>query len=217
MAHIFDLDSGSKHSASVPPDRSQDFEKDINIESAADKAKDANSVSICTSLPTLEFHYPRYEELPDKLMFLDEIVDYIGRVHSCIPLQARNGKYFTTAMASNYIKSGLTKPPIGKKYNKDHLCLMLFAASNKMLFSAEQVIRLSKRLFNDRPVDEVNDEFAECVETALTKMMGTGFYYGDSCARQNPPKDVLIDAVACAWAAHLLALMEVVDQDIDDD
>ncbi len=172
--------------------------------------QDQSSVSDShIDLPQLDFHWPRYDELPDKLMFLDEIVEFIGQVHACIPISARNGKKFTTAMASNYIKSGLTDPPIGKRYTRDHMCLIFFASSLKMVYTAEQVIALSKRLFRDRPIAEVNDEFAVCVEHAIKSISAT-LAPGECKHEIGNSSDPLLDVVAYAFASHAISLMALI-------
>lgn len=116
-----------------------------------------------------EFHYPRYEELPEELVFLDAIVKLVNESHAPIPFEMRrNGKLFTSSMASNYMKQGLTPPPVGKKYTRDHVCRIYFAAMMKLVFSTDNVLALTNKLFTEDNVASVNNALAETFEKSIS-------------------------------------------------
>ena len=116
----------------------------------------------------LDFHYPRYDELPEGLVFLDTIVKLVNRSHAPIPFEMRkNRKLFTSSMASNYIKQGLTPPPVGKKYTRYHVCRIYFAAMMKLVFSTDNVLALTERLFTEENAAAVNDALAETFEQSI--------------------------------------------------
>ena len=116
----------------------------------------------------MEFHYPRYDELPEALVFLEAIVKQVNDSHAPIPFEMRrNGKLFTSSMASNYIKQGLTPPPVGKKYTRDHICLIYFASMMKLVFSTDNVLALTNRLFTEDNVAAVNDALADTFEQSI--------------------------------------------------
>ena len=115
-----------------------------------------------------KFHYPRYGELPDDLVFLDAIVKLVNESHKPIPFEMRkNSKLFTSSMASNYIKQGLTPPPVGKKYTRDHICRIYFASMMKLVFSTDSVLALTNKLFTEDNVASVNDALAETFEHSI--------------------------------------------------
>ncbi len=189
-----------------------------------DKAESSQNANLDNLVSLMRFHYPRYEELPNELMFLDEIIVCIAQAHRCIPLKARNGKVFTNSMASNYIKSGLTGPPIGKKYTRDHHCLLMFAASMKLMYTAEQVLEFSRRLFGNRPVALVNDAIGEAIDqsfAAMARYLPLPADWKDDAGRDPASRlkrasdgwnddvnveDPLIDVIAYAFAAHTVSL-----------
>ena len=113
------------------------------------------------------FSYPFYDELPEGLMFARELVAYVNRVHAPLPARVRRGKVFTVPMATNYVKGGLTPPAIGRRYNRDHLALVLFAATAKLCFSAEEVYWLSEQLFEGDDVRSAHDAIAHALNDAL--------------------------------------------------
>ena len=113
------------------------------------------------------FAYPLYDELPEGLMFARELVAYVNRVHAPLPDRVRRGKVFTTPMATNYVKGGLTPPAIGRRYSRDHLALVLFAATAKLCFSAEEVYWLAEQLFADGDIRTAHDAFAHAMNDAF--------------------------------------------------
>jgi len=113
------------------------------------------------------FSYPFYDELPEGLMFARELVAFVNRVHAPLPTRVRRGKVFTVPMATNYVKGGLTPPAIGRRYDRDHLALVLFAATAKLCFSAEEVYWLSEQLFEGGNVRSTHDAIARALNDAL--------------------------------------------------
>ena len=113
------------------------------------------------------FAYPLYDELPEELMFARDLVTYVNHVHAPLPDRVRRGKVFTVPMATNYVKGGLTPPAIGRRYNRDHLALVLFAATAKLCFSAEEVYWLAEKLFAGGNVRAGHDAFARALNDAI--------------------------------------------------
>ena len=120
------------------------------------------------------FAYPSYDELPEGLLFARELVAYVNRVHAPLPDRVRRGKVFTVPMATNYVKGGLTPPAIGRRYNRDHLALVLFAATAKLCFSAEEVYWLAEQLFEGRDVRTAHDAIARALNDALAGKPASG-------------------------------------------
>ena len=64
------------------------------------------------------FRLPRYQEIPDVGLYLEQATKYICRYLSPIletPL--------TASMISNYVKRGLLSSPVKKQYSRDQSCL----------------------------------------------------------------------------------------------
>lgn len=138
------------------------------------------------------FAYPYYDELPDKLMFARELVEYVNRVHAPLAPRMRRDKVFTVAMATNYVKGGLTPPAIGRRYSRDHLALVLFAATAKLCFSADEVHWLAKQLFAGGDVQSAHDALARA--------------FNDVCA--GKPASGREGAVALSLSARIQALAD---------
>lgn len=158
----------------------------------------------------MNFHYPRYQELPDQLIFIDEMVDLVNEVHACIPVAAKNGKLrFTRSMASNYMKHGLTPPAVGKKYGRDHICLVLFAATVKLVSNAEGTIALAKEMFASGDFEKTQDMLAEAFEAQMNAAFGQVEELASEGDVSSGREEALAATIALAVAAKACAYLLV--------
>lgn len=156
------------------------------------------------------FHYPRYQELPEDLVFIDELVALVNEVHADLPSSARNGrKSFTRSMASNYMKRGLTPPAVGKKYSREHVCLILLAATIKLVENAEETVALSKLVFAsgeyERVQNMLSEAFNKSMAEACTKAEGETAGRSSFHDKEGLLTSFLSESVAAKVAAHLVA------------
>lgn len=80
------------------------------------------------------FRLPRYKELPDMGLYLEQVVRYIN---SCLsPLGCVE---ITPSMVSNYVKKGLVHNPVKKQYYAMHLAELLFVVLGKRVLSIENL------------------------------------------------------------------------------
>ena len=79
------------------------------------------------------FRLPRYQEIPDVGLYLEQATKYICRYLSPIletPL--------TASMISNYVKRGLLSSPVKKQYSRDQVAYLFFIAVAKNVLSLEK-------------------------------------------------------------------------------
>lgn len=115
-----------------------------------------------------DFYYPTFDELPSDLIYLDELIAVVNEVHGTLPTCARNGhEMFTRSMATNYIKQGLTEPAIGKRYAKDHVARILFAATVKLVLHATDVHRMTHAIFDVQTLAKAHDGFAHAMNAYM--------------------------------------------------
>ena len=89
-----------------------------------------------------EFSLPRYNDIPNVGLYLEQVVKYISEYLSCL------GDFtLTRSMISNYVKKDLVANPVKKQYGRDHIAYLFFIAVAKSVLSLEEiqwVIRLQK-------------------------------------------------------------------------
>ena len=99
---------------------------------------------IADSLRT--FRLPRYEEIPDVGLFLEQTAKYISE--SLTPLDDCS---LTPSMISNYVKKDLIDNPVKKQYNREQIAYLIFIAIAKNVMSLDGLINfiaLQKRTYS---------------------------------------------------------------------
>ena len=83
------------------------------------------------------FSLPRYEEIPNVGLYLEQTSKYISEYIS------RLGDFtLTGSMISNYVKKGLVKNPVKKQYDREHIARLLVIAVSKTVLSLEEIQQL---------------------------------------------------------------------------
>lgn len=83
------------------------------------------------------YHLPRYREIPDVGLYLEQTVKYIN---NCLrPLGCME---ITASMVSNYVKKGIIERPYKKQYSSDQIAHLLVIALAKNVLSLEHIQRL---------------------------------------------------------------------------
>ena len=81
-----------------------------------------------------DFHLPRYRELPNMGLYLEQVTSYIADILAplgCIEI--------TGSMVRNYVKKGLIDRPIKKVYHRDQICYLFFITIAKTVLTMENI------------------------------------------------------------------------------
>ena len=81
-----------------------------------------------------DFKLPKYEEIPNVGLYLEQTAKYISEYLA--PLQ--DGA-ITGSMISNYVKKGLVSNPVKKQYNREQIAYFIFIAIAKNVLSMEDI------------------------------------------------------------------------------
>ena len=91
------------------------------------------------------FRLPRYEELPDVGLYLEQVTKYISDYLA--PLE---DIVITGSMISNYVKKGLIDNPVRKQYSREQIAYLIFIAVSKTVLSMDDIallIELKKKVY----------------------------------------------------------------------
>ena len=84
-----------------------------------------------------KFHLPRYKEIPDVGLFLEQVTKYINEY-----LKPLDDISLTGSMISNYVKMKLIDNPIKKQYGRDQIAHLFFIALFKPVLTLDEINKL---------------------------------------------------------------------------
>ena len=82
----------------------------------------------------MQFSLPRYEEIPDIGLYLDQTAKYINSY-----LEPLGDMNITPSMISNYVKHGLVENPVKKQYGQEQIAYLFLIAIAKSVMSLENI------------------------------------------------------------------------------
>ena len=110
-----------------------------------------------------DFRMPRYAELPNMGLYLEQAAKYI-----CETLSPLQENAITGSMISNYVKKDLVANPVKKLYSRDQLAYLLFIALAKNVLSLDNLalfIDLQKKTYTaEKAYDYLCDELENVVQ-----------------------------------------------------
>ena len=109
-----------------------------------------------------DFRLPRYREIPDVGLYLDQATKYVGSYLA--PL----GEYtLTPSMISNYVKKGLIASPVKKQYGREQIAYLFFIAVAKSVLSLDALTRFIRLQQKTYDLPKAYDYFVEEMENLL--------------------------------------------------
>ena len=90
-----------------------------------------------------DFHLPKYTEIPNVGLYLEQTAKYISEALSPLFKNAITG-----SMNSNYVKKGLVSNPVKKQYDREQIAYLIFIALVKNVRGNEG--RYQQSLYHDR-------------------------------------------------------------------
>ena len=109
-----------------------------------------------------DFRLPRYREIPDVGLYLDQATKYVGGYLA--PL----GEYtLTPSMISNYVKKGLIASPVKKQYGREQIAYLFFIAVAKSVLSLDALTRFIRLQQKTYDLPKAYDYFVEEMENLL--------------------------------------------------
>ena len=114
----------------------------------------------------LNFHFPRYDELPRIELYLDQVIGILNETLEPFFEQGED-KIITGAMVNNYVKHKVIASPTKKRYNKSHLCCLFVICILKKVFSITEIGELLDDSAPEEKFERNYNHFCEEVERAL--------------------------------------------------
>ncbi len=136
------------------------------------------------------FHLPRYDELPNVGLYLEQTVKYINQcLHplGCIEI--------TSSMIRNYVKQGLVTNPVQKLYYADHIGYLICITILKQAAPLENIHKLFFRQKSVYSNQTAYDYFCTELENVLYYCFGLKDSIDDVGATSSIEKEMLRSAI----------------------
>ncbi len=119
-----------------------------------------------------EFHIPRWNELPNVDLYLDQVVNLINSTLSPYiffndDYKKENNQILTKTMINNYVKNNLIEAPIKKLYSKIQLAKLFVICVLKQVYSMQDINILIEMALLDTTNQVAYDRFCALFEEAL--------------------------------------------------
>ena len=112
-----------------------------------------------------EFHIPRWEEIPDIDLYLDQTVTILEKyLESYID---KDEKIITKTMINNYVKQQLLEPPINKKYNRKHIATLFVICVLKQVYNITDISELIKLALKKHSIEASYNKFCDELEKSI--------------------------------------------------
>lgn len=137
-----------------------------------------------------DYHLPRWEELPDIELYMDQVITLIERY--LMPLVGSyDNKVITAAMINNYVKLNIMPKPVKKRYERIHLAYLIVITILKQIL---MIPNIKKGIFLQSKISgipEAYNSFCEEQERALRTMSDQ---YQHACNQKPLPSTEPVDA-----------------------
>lgn len=109
----------------------------------------------------LDFHCPRYEEISDIGLYMDQVVRILEEALEVFAVDSEE-KTITPSMVNNYVKQGIISPPVKKKYDRNHLAYLLVVCLLKRVYTMTEICRMIDVQIQSTPIEQAYNAF--CIE-----------------------------------------------------
>ncbi len=139
------------------------------------------------------FALPRYHELPQVGLYLDQTVQFINGYFRSFP-----GVELTPSMVSNYVKKGVISHPVKKKYTREQLASLMYIVVSKTVLSLENIETLFKMQHEHCSAAQAYDYFCDEMENCLPYVFGVSSTIVDLAADADDEKLLLRSTILSA-------------------
>ena len=113
-----------------------------------------------------KFHMPRWNELPDIDLYLDQVVNYLERYLENYSVN-KEDKIITKTMINNYVKQGIMPAPEKKKYNRTHIAYLLVICILKQVYSISDIGKLISLTIKSFEIEKAYNRFCANLEISI--------------------------------------------------
>lgn len=158
------------------------------------------------------FHIPRWDELPNIDLFLEQVVTLINNAlepYIFFGSDNKEEKLLTKTMINNYVKSGIIEAPIKKQYSKSQVAKIFAICVLKQVYSMQDIKILIKLALRSE-IQVSYNKFCNLFEEALNCTYNKKDFIDTSSTNeyQYLLKAVLLSCSYKIYSKNMIALEE---------
>ena len=111
------------------------------------------------------FSYPKWEEIPNIDLYLDQVLLYINQV--CEPISSESDKGLTASMVNNYVKHGYLTKPEKKKYQRQQIARLIAITTLKSVFSIQEIAQTLNTLQTETNSEQLYNAFVNYMNEGI--------------------------------------------------
>ena len=152
-----------------------------------------------------KFHIPRWNELPNIDLYLDQVVNLINSTLSPYIFlnndeKKENIQVLTKTMINNYVKNNLIEAPEKKLYSKIQLAKLFVICILKQVYSMQDISTLISISLEKTTAAEKYDTFCELFEKALVCTFNQEEFIDTNTENSHLLKTVLL---SCSYKIYV--------------
>lgn len=114
----------------------------------------------------MKIHIPRWNELPEIDLYLDQVVNYLEKYLSQYSTN-KEDKIITKTMINNYVKQGIMPAPEKKKYGKSHIAYLIVICVLKQVYSINDIGKLISLTIQYFEISKAYNRFCANLEISV--------------------------------------------------
>ena len=161
-----------------------------------------------------QYEIVSWDRLPELDLYMDQVITFMNR--QLEPLAADGERLLTPSMINNYVKDGVLPRPEKKKYNRDHIAMLLMICTLKNVLTLPEIDALIHGLTEGRSVCELYPEFVAAQDKALQETMEwlEGASEADNAGRYRLAAQLALEAnIRRTAAARILYSLTDLEKD----
>ena len=111
------------------------------------------------------FSYPKWEEIPNIDLYLDQVLLYVNQV--CEPISSESDKGLTASMVNNYVKHGYLIKPDKKKYQRQQIARLIAITTLKSVFSIQEIAQTLNTLQTETNSEQLYNAFVNYMNEGI--------------------------------------------------
>lgn len=139
-----------------------------------------NKDTIYENKEIADFHIPRWNELPNIDLYIDQVINFLDSSLSNYVYKEKESSVLTKTMINNYVKHSIILATTNKKYNKEHIANLFIICILKQIYSINDIAELIKMATAKVPVEKAYDSFCTELENAISTIFAGKEYINDS-------------------------------------